>query len=82
MTHELTDTQLNSLDQIHTNAVKSWLQMKPKGPTPAIPFSPDGLSLGAFLIFILRVILYITGEQWLWLTTVLKMRLSRRFKGN
>ena len=45
MTHELTDTQLNSLDQIHTNAVKSWLQMKPKGPTPAILFSPDGLNL-------------------------------------
>ena len=45
MTYELTDTQLNSLDQIHTNAVKSWLQMKPKGPTPAILFSPDGLNL-------------------------------------
>ena len=45
MTHELTDTQLNSLDQINTNAVKSWLQMKPKGPTPAILFSPDGLNL-------------------------------------
>ena len=45
MTHELTDTQLNSLDQIHTNAVKSWLQMKPKGPAPAILFSPDPLNL-------------------------------------
>ena len=45
MTHELTDTQLNNLDQIHTNAVKAWLQMKPKGPTPAILFSPDGLNL-------------------------------------
>ncbi len=32
MTRELTDTQLNNLDQIHTNAIKSWLQMKPKGP--------------------------------------------------
>ena len=45
MTHELIDTQLNSLDQIHTSAVKSWLQMKPKGPTPAILFRPDGLNL-------------------------------------
>ena len=41
--HELTDTQLDSLDHMHTNTVKSLMGLPPKGPTPAFIHSPDGL---------------------------------------
>ena len=42
--HELTDTQLTTLDHIHTNAIKSWLNVPKYGSIPAILYSPDGLS--------------------------------------
>ena len=41
--HELTDTQLDKLDHIHTNAIKAFLGLPPRGPTPAILHSTDGL---------------------------------------
>ena len=41
--HELTDTQLDKLDHVHTNTIKAFLGMPPQGPTPAILNSPDGL---------------------------------------
>jgi hypothetical protein len=41
--HELTDTQLDKLDHIHTNTIKSFLGLPPCGPTPAILHSMDGL---------------------------------------
>ena len=42
--HELTDTQLEKLDHIHTNAIKSFIGLPTKGPTPAFIHSPDGLA--------------------------------------
>ena len=41
--HELTDTQLDKLDHMHTNTIKSFLGLPSRGPTPAIIHSPDGL---------------------------------------
>ena len=41
--HELTDTQLDKLDHMHTNTIKAFLGLPPRGPTPAIIHSPDGL---------------------------------------
>jgi hypothetical protein len=43
--HEITDTQLQSLDHLHTNVIKSYLDMQPRGPTPAIIHSPYGLCI-------------------------------------
>ncbi|XP_072050342.1 uncharacterized protein [Amphiura filiformis] len=43
--HELSDTQLMCLDHLHTNAIKSWLGVAKFGSTPAVLYSPDGLSL-------------------------------------
>ena len=40
---ELTDTQLDKLDRVHTNTIKAFLGMPPRGPTPSILHSPDGL---------------------------------------
>jgi hypothetical protein len=42
--HELIDSQLTCLDHTHTNAIKSWLGVSKTGATPAILYSPDGLS--------------------------------------
>ena len=39
--HEL--TQLDKLDHMHTNTIKAFLGLPPRGPTPAIIHSPDGL---------------------------------------
>ena len=41
--HELTHTQLDKLDHMHTNTIKAFLGLPPRGPTPAIIHSPDGL---------------------------------------
>ena len=41
--HELTDTQLEKLDHMHTNTIKAFLGLPPRGPTPAILHSTDGL---------------------------------------
>ena len=41
--HELTDTQLDKLDHMHTNTIKAFLGLPPRDPTPAIIHSPDGL---------------------------------------
>ena len=43
--HELSDTQLNELDHLHTNTIKKWLHIGKHGSTPAILYSPDGLNL-------------------------------------
>ncbi len=43
--HELTDNQLEGLDHIHTKAIKAFLGLPPRGPTPAILHSPDGLGI-------------------------------------
>ena len=43
--HELTDSQLEKLDHVHTNIVKSFLGMQPRGPTPAIIHSSYGLGI-------------------------------------
>ena len=41
--HELTDTQLEKLDNMHTNTIKAFLGLPSRGPTPAILHSMDGL---------------------------------------
>ena len=41
--HELTDTQLDKLGHMHTNPIKAFPGLPPRGPTPAIIHSPDGL---------------------------------------
>ena len=43
--HDLCDTHLESLDHIHTNAIKKWLGVAIHGATPAFIHSPDGLAL-------------------------------------
>ena len=43
--HDLCDKQLETLDHIHTNAIKNWLGLPVHGATPAFIHSPDGLAL-------------------------------------
>ena len=41
--HELTDTHLEKLGNMHTNTIKALLGLPSRGPTPAILHSMDGL---------------------------------------
>ena len=41
--HELTDTQLEKLDNMHSNTIKAFLGLPSRGPTPTILHSTDGL---------------------------------------
>ena len=43
--HDLYDTQPETLDHIHTNAIKNWLGLVIHGATPASIHSPDSLAL-------------------------------------
>ena len=43
--HELTDSQLDLLDHLHTNTIKAFLGLSSRGPTPAIIRSPNGLAI-------------------------------------
>ncbi|KAI8512078.1 hypothetical protein Bbelb_111780 [Branchiostoma belcheri] len=43
MVHDLTDTQLQKLDAIHTKAIKTWLKMQPSA-TNAILYNTRGLN--------------------------------------
>ena len=43
--HELTDSQLDLLDHLHTNTIKAFLGLSSRGPTPAIIHSPNGLAI-------------------------------------
>ncbi len=46
--HELTDSQLELLDHLHTNTIKGFLGLSSHGPTPAIIHSPNGLAIPRF----------------------------------
>jgi hypothetical protein len=46
--HELTDSQLEIMDHLHTNTIKSFLGLPSRGPTPAFIHSPDGLAIPRF----------------------------------
>ena len=41
--HELTDTQLEKPDNMHSNTIKAFLGLPSRSPTPAILPSMDGL---------------------------------------
>ncbi len=43
--HDLTNTQLDSLDSAYSQYVKKWLKFPQHGATPAILYGPDGLKL-------------------------------------
>ena len=43
--HELTGSQLDLLDHLHTNTIKAFLGLPSRGPTPAIIHSPYGLAI-------------------------------------